>query len=427
MKADLIIANIGQLITCASPNGPKRGAEMRDVGMIENGAVVILDGKFVAIGKTDQITGEFLARDVIDAQRRVAAPGFVDPHTHIVYAGDRLDEFEMKIQGADYLKILGSGGGILSTVRATREAVFEDLVSVGIKRLDKMLACGTTTCEIKTGYGLDTESELKMLNVIEELDRMHPVDIIPTFLGAHAVPPEFTENPGGYVDLICDEMLALAWQWYEQSDFAKKKRPFFCDVFTETNTFDLEQTRRILRTAREIGFGIKAHVDQFANLGGSTLGIEMNAVSVDHLDVISDEEIDLLSSSEAVGVVIPTENFHAGKTQFAPARRMIKAGSAIAISTDNNPGSAPCPSLPMAMAISCRYQRLLPSEAFNAATINAAHAIGLAETTGSIEPGKNADMVIFDCGDHREIAYEFGDNKVERVMKNGSFVFPHNK
>jgi imidazolonepropionase len=361
--------------------------------------------------------------EVIDASERVVCPGFVDPHTHIVYAGNRLDEFELKIQGEDYLKILGDGGGILSTVKATRAASFEELVEIALHRLDKMLSCGTTTCEIKTGYGLDSETELKMLRVIEALDQKHPIDIVPTFLAAHAVPPEFKDNSDGYVDLICNDMLPLAWQWYEGSHFANEDIPFCCDVFTEKNTFDIAQSRRILETATTFGFGIKAHVDQFTNLGGTKLGVDMKATSVDHLDSISDGEIVELADSETVGIVIPTENFNAGKTLFAPARKMIDAGCAIAISTDYNPGSAPCPSVPMAMAIACRYQKWLPSETMNGTTINAAFAVGLGKTYGSIEIGKRADLVVIDAGDYRELAYEFGYSKVREVYKKGINVF----
>jgi imidazolonepropionase len=423
MKADLIIANIGQLVTCASPNGTKRGTEMRDAGIIENAAVVISNGRIASRGHSDQITSEFIAEEIIDARNLVVCPGFVDPHTHIVYAGNRLDEFELKIQGADYLKILGSGAGILSTVRQTRSATFEELVSLGLKRLTKMLACGTTTCEIKTGYGLDTETELKILSVIEELDKTHPIDIVPTFLGAHTIPTEYKEHADDYVELLCKEMMPAAWSWYERSRFKTETRPIFCDVFTERNAFDVGQTRRIFEAARSLGFGIKVHADQFTNLGASQLGLDLEAISIDHLDVISDDEIAGLGASGTVGVVIPTENFNAGKSQYAPARRMIDAGCAIAISTDYNPGSAPCPSQQMAMAISCRYQKLLPSEAINASTINAAHSIGLGSTLGSIEVGKNADLTIMDAIDYRELAYEFGPSSVVSVFKNGRKVY----
>lgn len=419
MHCDLLITNIGQLVTCASGGIPKRGAEMRDIGIIENGAVTIADGKFVGVGPTDEIRSQFSTNVLVDARGKVVCPGFVDPHTHIVFAGDRLNEFELKVQGAEYLDILAAGGGIVSTVRNTREASFDSLVEQSRKRLDKMLACGTTTAEVKTGYGLDLETELKMLRVIEELDRSHPIDLVPTFLAAHTVPPEFKGNTDGYVDLICEEMLPAAWEWYEKSRFATTARPLFADVFCEKNAFDLEQSRRVLETAATLRFKLKAHVDQFTNLGGSAFSIASHAVSIDHLDAIADNEIAALAKSETVGVVIPTENFSGGKTQFANARKMIDAGCAIAISTDYNPGSAPCPSMPMAMAIATRYQKLLPSEAMNASTINAAFAIGLGETHGSIEVGKVADLLLIDSHDYRQIAYEFGGNLVSTVIKSG--------
>jgi imidazolonepropionase len=421
MKADLIISNIGQLVTCASAGKPSRGPSMRTVGIIEDGAIAVADGKFAGVGTLAEIERDFESREVVDADGGAVCPGFVDPHTHIVFAGDRLDEFESKIKGADYLEILAAGGGIISTVRMTRDASLDDLVAQSLHRLDKMLECGTTTCEIKTGYGLDMESELKMLGVIAELDKTHAIDIVPTFLAAHAVPPEFKSNTGGYVELICREMLPAAWSWYESSHFHGAVR-FFADVFCEKNAFDLEQSRRILETAREVGFSLKAHVDEFTNLGGSRMSVEMGAVSIDHLDAISDQEIDLLAASNTVGIVTPTVNFNFGSSEFADARKLIDAGCAVSLSTDFNPGSAPCPSQPIVMAIACRYQKLLPSEALNAATINAAHAIGLGAKHGSIEIGKVADFLMLDTDDYRQLAYEFGGNLINRVFKSGRDV-----
>jgi imidazolonepropionase len=396
---------------------------MRDVGIIDDGAAAISDGRFIGVGSRADIESKFTGDESIDAGGKVVCPGFVDPHTHIVFAGDRLDEFELKIQGAEYLEILGKGGGIISTVRKTREASFEELVKQARHRLDKMLACGTTTTEIKTGYGLDIEAELKMLRVIEQLDRSHPIDIVPTFLAAHAVPSEFNGNTDGYVDLICSEMLPEAWTWYQSSHFAAEGVPFFADVFCERKAFNVDQARRILETAAALGFRLKAHVDQFTNLGGSGLAISSNASSIDHLDAITQAEIDALATSDTIGVVIPTENFSAGKTQYANARRLIDSGCALAISTDYNPGSAPCPSQAMAMAIACRYQKLLPSEAVCATTVNAAFGIGVQSTHGSIEVGKNADLIIIDAADYRQIAYEFGGNLVDRVIKCGVDVW----
>lgn len=418
-QADLVIHNASQLVTCASGGRAKRGVAMQDVGIIENGAVAIADGKFVGVGTSDEILAEYGSAEKIDVGGKVVCPGFVDPHTHIVYAGDRLNEFELKIKGAEYLEILASGGGIISTVRNTRAASEGQLVELALARLDKMLACGTTTAEIKTGYGLDTDTELKMLRVIEELDKRHAIKLVPTFLAAHTIPPEFKEAPDKYVDLICEEMLPKAWECYEKSSFSTNGRPFFVDVFCERNSFTVEQSARLFSAATEHGFAVKAHVDQFTNLGGSRLAMENNAVSIDHLDAISEDEIKQLATSGTLGIVIPTENFSGGKTQFANARKLIDEGCALAISTDFNPGSAPCPSQPMAMAIATRYQKLLPSEALNAATINAAHAIGLGNSVGSVEVGKDADLLVIDAADHRLMSYEFGGNLIKQTISNG--------
>jgi imidazolonepropionase len=295
-----------------------------------------------------------------------------------------------------------------------------------------MLALGVTTCEIKTGYGLNTETELKMLEAIFELDESHAIDLIPTFLPAHAVPPEYApqvqsskfkvqSRSDEYVDLICDEMLPLAAKTKNQRP--KTKNQFFVDVFCEKNAFNLEQSRRVLETAKKLGFGLKAHVDEFTNLGGARMAIELGAASIDHLDWISDDEIALLAGSNTIGVVTPTVNFNFGSTEFADARKLIDAGCAIAVSTDYNPGSAPCPSLPAAMAIACRYQKLLPSEALNAATINAAFAVGAGGNVGSIEVGKQADLLILETDDYRQIAYEFGGNLIGKVIKKGQIRF----
>jgi imidazolonepropionase len=419
--ADLIIHGAGQLVTCDSKK-PKRGPEMLDPGIIADGAIAVANGRIAAVGKASDILAQYSSEDTVDAGGRVVSPGFVDPHTHIVFAGDRINEFELKIRGADYLEILEAGGGILSTVRSTRAASEGDLIDSALSRLDKMVECGTTTAEVKTGYGLETAAELKMLRVIETIDEIHDVCIVPTFLAAHTVPPEFKDDAVGYADLICTEMLPKAWSWYTSSRFASEGMPLFADVFCERNAFDAGLSRRILETAAQLGFGVKAHVDQFTNLGGSRLAIDLNAASIDHLDAISDEEIALLAASKTVGVVIPTENFSAGKTKFAPARKLVDSGCAVAISTDFNPGSAPCPSQQMAMAIACRYQKLMPAEAFNAATINAAYAIGCGSEAGSLSVGKRADILILGASDYREAAYEFGGNLVESIIVGGEVL-----
>jgi imidazolonepropionase len=452
-NCDLIIHN-AQIATCASGGKPKRAVEMRDVGLIENGAVAVNDGKIAAVGKSDEVLREFESENSLDAKEKLVSPGFVECHTHVVFAGNRLNEFELKIKGADYLEILESGGGILSTVRQTREAELSELVEQSAKRLGKMLALGVTTCEVKTGYGLNTEAELKMLGAILKLNQTHAVDVVPTLLAAHAVPPEYKGNPDEYVELVCNETIPYAFRLFFENlidfeqikeNFEKKSQeesagigslelyekeiisklqtnPFFIDVFCEKNAFDLEQSRKILETGKRFGMKIKAHVDEFTNLGGARMAIELGATSIDHLDAISDEEIGLLANSETIGVVTPTVNFNFGSCEFADARKLIDAGCAIALSTDYNPGSAPCPSLPNAMAIACRYQKLTPAEVFNAATINAAFAIDSGRNTGSIETGKQADLLIFDTKDYREIAYEFGGNPVEKVIKNGRIL-----
>lgn len=403
---------------------------MQDAGIIEDGAFAVKDDLIFAVGKSDEILHEFEAENILDANRKVVCPAFVEAHTHFVFAGNRFNEFELKIKGADYMEILQNGGGILSTVRQTREADLESLIEQSRKRLDKLLLLGVTVCEVKTGYGLDFETEMKMLEAIAELDKTHNVDLIPTFLPAHAVPPEFKENPNEYVRIICEEMIPKAAEWFENSHFKNKRTSnyqlstinFFIDVFCERNAFDLEQSKLVLETAQSFGFKIKAHVDEFTNLGGARMAIGLGAVSIDHLDAISDEEVKLLAASETVGVVTPTVNFNFGSAEFADARKLIDNGCAVAVSTDYNPGSAPCPSLPNALAIACRYQKLLPSEAISGATINAAFAVGKGLETGSIEKEKFADFLVLDTRDYREICYEFGGNLIESVYKNGQKI-----
>ena len=421
---DLLIHNAGQLVTCAGAKGPKRGQALRDVGLITDGALAISEGLIVAVGPSDELRARYTARQTLDADGKVVCPGFVDCHTHLVYAGDRVNEFEQRIQGATYMQIMAGGGGIVSTVRATRAADLAALVSIARTRLDEMLRLGTTTVEAKTGYGLDTATELKLLQAAETLDRQHPVDLVPTFLGAHAIPPEYAGSADAYVELVAQEMTPAAAEWYRSSSFCATGVPFFADVFCERNAFDVAQSRRVLQAAAACGLRLKAHVDEFNELGGLQMALSLGASSVDHLDATSAGGMARLASADAVGVVLPAVNFNLGSTHFADARGLIDAGAVLALSTDINPGSAPCPSLPLVMSIACRYQHLTPAEALNAITLNAAHAIGMGRRIGSLEVGKQADVLILNTPDYRHLAYHFGGNPVEQVIKRGRIIIP---
>ncbi len=407
---DLLIHSAAQVVTCASPDGPRRGAAMRDAGVIAHGAVAITAGKIVAVGKSDDLRRVFHASDELDASGKAITPGFVDPHTHVVYAGDRVAEWELKLRGASYLEILESGGGIVSTMRATRAASLDELVAQSGKRLREMLRLGTTTAECKTGYGLDLENELKMLRAMALLQAAQPITLVPTLLAAHAVPPEFKGRADEYVDLIVNEIIPRA------------TGPAFVDVYCEKSAFSVAQARRVLHEGRLAGLRAKAHVDQFNELGGVGMALELGAVSVDHLDVTGADAICQIANSAAVAVVIPAATFHLGGQNYANARGMIDAGCALALCTDINPGSAPCPSMPLVMALACRFMRLSPAEALNASTINAAHAVSLGWRVGSIEVGKQADLVILDAPDYRHVMYEFGGNSAKTVIKNGNIT-----
>ena len=421
MDVDLMVVHAAEALTCAGA-APRRGAAMSDVGLIRDGAVVVDDGVILATGPTADLEARYRARKSINAAGKVVMPGFVDAHTHVVYAGDRIDEFELRIRGASYMEIMAAGGGIVSTMRAVREASVEQLVAETSVRLDEMLALGTTTAEVKTGYGLSVDAELKLLQAIEQLQNTHPMTLIPTFLGAHAVPPEYQGHTDAYVELVINEMIPAAASWYQASSFARDGIPFFCDVFCETGVFDVAQSRRVLEAGLAHGMTPKLHADEFENLGGVTLAVALDAASVDHLDATPPAEMARLAASDTLGVVIPAVNFNLGSCHFADARALLDAGVALALATDINPGSAPTPSMPMVLAIATRYQRLLPGEALIASTLNAAYAAGVGEQTGSLQPGKRADMLILDTADYRRLAYEFGVNHVETVIKAGKIM-----
>lgn len=422
MEVDLLIHSAAQVATCRSQGGPKRGADMADVGLLKYGAVAVADGRIVDVGDSDALRAKHSARQLIDASGKAVCPGLVDPHTHTVYGGDRVHEFELRIRNATYLEIMAAGGGIVSTMRHTRDASLEELAQSATRRLDQMLCLGTTTVEVKTGYGLDIASELKMLQVIEHLDQQHACDLVPTFLGAHAVPPEFGGDAEGYSRFVVHEMWPEILGWYRQSRLAAQGAPLFVDVFCEDHAFDVRQSERVLQAGVEAGCGAKIHVDQFHALGGVEMAVELGAISADHLDVSGPGEIGILARSNTIATPLPAASFNLAASSYADARSMIDSGCAVALATDLNPGSAPCPSMPLVMAIACRYQRLLPAEALNASTINAAYALGLGDRIGSLEVGKQADILILEAADYRHLAYYFGGNPVQSVVKRGKIV-----
>lgn len=418
---DALVVNTGDVLTCASGGHAKKGAQMRDLGIFPRAAIAIDQGIIVEIGEEADLREKFQPTSIINAEGNAICPGFIDPHTHIVFAGDRINEFEQRVAGKTYMEIMAAGGGIMSSARSVREASIDEIVSDSIDRVNAMIENGVTTIEVKTGYGLNTKNELKLLHAIEKLADQTPLTIVPTFLGAHAIPAEFKNEPDSYVGIVCDEMLPLAMEWYKNSVFYGKT-PFFCDVFCERNAFSAEQTARVFDKAVTLGFKIKLHSDEFTDLGGVKLGLSYNATSIDHLDVTATSAYLDLAASETIGVVLPGVNFNFGSLEFANARGMIDSGCAIALSTDINPGSSPTPSMPLIMSIASRYQRLMPAETITASTINAAFAVGLGDVVGSIEVGKRADLVILTDQDYRKMVYEFGRNMIATVIKSGEII-----
>lgn len=418
-KIDLLIQNIGQLCTVPShKGGPQRGSRLGDLGLLENAAVAVHDGLIVAVGDDASLRRSCAVEKVLDAGGQLVTPGLVDPHTHLIWAGDRAGEFEQRIGGATYQQIMAAGGGINRTVQDTRAATLDELVMQSKARLDRMLAHGSTTVECKSGYGLNTPTEIVMLDVIARLDHEHPVDLVPTFLGAHAVPPEFDGNPDGYVDLLVDEMLPAAAAWRAEH----WPETLFCDVFCEVGAFDLAQTRRILEAARAHEMALKVHIDEFEPLGGGRLAAELGAVSVDHVVVTPDEDILAIARSNTIAVALPPTPFGLAHTDYTPARRFLDAGAALAIATDCNPGTGWCESMQFVMALATRYMRLTPAQALVAATLNAAHAVGRGDRVGSLEVGKQADLVIWDAPTYAHLSYHFGVNLAQTVIKRGQVV-----
>jgi imidazolonepropionase len=434
-KVDLIVHSARQLLTLGevevpsalsiSPSRPRRGEAMNELGLIGDGAVAVSRGLITLVGTTEEILAQTEAEEMIDASNKVVMPGFVDPHTHLVFAGSREDEFESRLRGTTYMEIMAAGGGIMSTVRATRAATLPQLIAQSRGRLDRMVAYGTTTVEAKSGYGLNVDDELKMLEAIRQLDATHPVDLVPTFLGAHAVPVEFKGRADEYVKVVISEMLPLAERELREnaSGVSAPSVPFFCDVFCEEGVFSVGQSRRILERARELGFGLKVHVDEFKPLGGTRLAVELGAVSADHLVCTPVDEIEALAGSNTIAVSLPGTPFGLGHHEYTPARQIIEAGGALALATDLNPGTCYCESMQFIIALACRYMRLTPAEAIAAATLNAAYALGLGDRVGSLETGKKADILVLDIPNYRHLGYHFGVNLVERVIKSGQVLY----
>jgi len=416
-RADLVVAYAAQLVTVAGfSDRPKRGDELSQLGVIPDGAVAISGGRIVAVGPTEAVLREVKVDSgtrVIDASGRLVLPGLVDPHTHLIFAGSREYELAMKLAGASYMEIHAGGGGILDTVRSTREASLETLVAAGKKYLDQMLKQGTTTAEAKSGYGLNEPDEIKMLEAIRTLKESQPVTLVATYLGAHAVPEEYRDNPEGYLCLITDQVLPR---------IAGERLAEFCDVFAEDGVFSIDSARQILERARRLGFRLKIHADEIVSLGGAELAAEMGAISAEHLMMISERGIQALAASQTVAVLLPATTFCLMSDRYAPARRMISGNVAISLASDFNPGSCPVNSLQVVMGIACRQMKLRPAEAISAVTINAAHAIGLGGEVGSLEVGKAGDLVIFDAPNCDYLLYRFGTNLVEQVVKAGRVV-----
>jgi len=417
LEATLIIKNAAQLVTSLGGSSkPLTGSRQGEITVIENGAVAVAGEEIVAVGTTAEVEEKvetFPGTRVIDASNMVVLPGFVDPHTHVVFGGSREHELSLKLEGVPYLEILARGGGILSSVEATRAASKDELISRGIKYCRQMLAQGTTTAEAKSGYGLSTEAEIKTLEAVLQVDAAQPVDLVPTFLGAHAIPKEYKGDPDRYLDLVIDEMLPLVLE---------KKLARYCDVFCEEGVFSVQQSRRVLSAARDMGLELKIHADEIVPLGGAELAAELGAVSADHLLVISDQGISDMADKGVIGVLLPGTTFYLREEHFAPARKMIEAGVAIALATDFNPGSSPNNNLQLIINMACLYLRMTPAEVINAITINAAHALGRGSEIGSLEAGKKADVVIFDAPNYDYLAYRYGTNLVSRVIKNGKLV-----
>jgi imidazolonepropionase len=414
-KATLIINNIGKLITMAGPV-PRLGDQMKDLGLIENGGIAVAGEEILAVGKSGEVEGQVdLAEgcQAIDARGAVVTPGFIDPHTHPVFSMTRENEFEMRIQGKSYLEIANSGGGIRASVRDLRNSPTAELTKKTTRTLERMLAYGTTTIEAKSGYGLSTESEIKSLEIINNLNDTQPLDLVPTFLGAHEVPDEYRENREKYINILIKEMIPRV---------VEENLAEFCDIFTEEEVFNIEESRKIMTVAKEAGLKLKFHADELGGSGGAELAAELGAVSADHLVHISNNGIKALAKSETVAVLLPGTCFSLGHKDYAPARKMIESGVIVALSTDCNPGSSYTESLPMIISLAGLNYKMTAAESISAVTVNAACAIDRSGKIGQLIPGLPADITIWQMQDYRELPYHYGVNLVQTVIKRGKAV-----
>ena len=413
MKADLILKNIGKLVTMQGSSSFRVKEEMNKINIIENAYIAVKNGKILAIGVGDEF-GNLCGEEtkIHDAEGLLVTPGLIDSHTHLIHGGSRENEFSMKLNGVPYIEILNNGGGILSTVKATKEASEEELYKKAKKSLDRMLEFGVTTVEEKSGYGLELNTEIKQLEVARVLDKNHPVDLVHTFLGAHAVPEEYKENHKAYIDILVDVMMPKI------KDMGLAE---FCDVFCEEGVFTIEESEYILQKAKEMGYKLKIHADEIESLGGAELAAKLGCVSADHLMAASDEGIKMMAENNVVANILPATSFNLNKN-YADCRKMIDMGAIVSLSSDYNPGSCPSENLQLVMQLGCLHLKMTPNEVLTAVTINAAYAIDRADKIGSIEVGKNADFVVFDARNVEYLMYHFGINHTKKVYKNGNLV-----
>lgn len=415
MPADMLIIHASELVTLRGPERARAKGEMSELSIIQDGAVAVSHGVIVDVGKTASVLKEHDATGVerIDAAGKVVMPGFVDPHTHMVFAGSREFELELKAKGKSYLDILREGGGILRTLADTRAASADELFRQSAARLESMISHGSTTIEVKSGYGLDRDVELSMLEAIRRLDESYPVDLVPTFLGAHAVPPEFAGRPDDYIDFVIGEVLP---------EVARRRVAEFCDVFCEKGVFDVQQSRKVLMAGKALGLRPKLHADELHTSGGAELAAEVGAASADHLVRPSDDGIMAMARKDVVGVLLPATPYSSMSKEYADGRRLIDLGVPVALGTDLNPN---CwnESMQFTVSLACHKMRMTPAEAITAATINAAAALGLEKKVGSIEASKRADIIVLDIANHAQLPYRFGTNLCSTVIKDGRVVW----